>query len=298
VSKYKKPINNLWQTLTNALPGFAITVDQALAKGITNIEIKDPMGSCYKLFMTHELMSTMQNDPVKITSYITSKLFNAYPHLAFTAYPVEKGEITYHESASYAVQPKNKSTTSKLWGNLVISDEMLKQATVGPFASNNQAYYKIAMQNQYYTGTVKQPQGLVDSHAVYLNVGPDLTQFNEGMKAAFNHLSKMADTMGAEFAQAAEVMSKTVKQLTAILEEQQLEKSPGQAITNHPTMATQIKCPKQGCGHNEPLNYIIIHLNDRHKWTREQIADWLDTLDEQPVFYPKVDDGEALAESA
>lgn len=24
---------------------------------------------------------------------------------------------------------------------------------------------------------------------------------------------------------------------------------------------------------------VVMHLNDDHKWTREQIADWLDTLD-------------------
>ncbi len=29
---------------------------------------------------------------------------------------------------------------------------------------------------------------------------------------------------------------------------------------------------------------IIIDLNDNHKWTREQIADWLDSLPEQPVW--------------
>jgi hypothetical protein len=36
---------------------------------------------------------------------------------------------------------------------------------------------------------------------------------------------------------------------------------------------------------------IIIELNDTAKWTREQIADWLDTLDDQPVFYPDIKTG-------
>ena len=35
-----------------------------------------------------------------------------------------------------------------------------------------------------------------------------------------------------------------------------------------------------------PLNEIIMDLNDNCGWTREQIADWLDTLDNQPIFYP------------
>lgn len=29
---------------------------------------------------------------------------------------------------------------------------------------------------------------------------------------------------------------------------------------------------------------VIIHLNDNHRWTREAIADWLDTLPAQPVL--------------
>jgi hypothetical protein len=43
----------------------------------------------------------------------------------------------------------------------------------------------------------------------------------------------------------------------------------------HPTMSGDL-----------PLSSIIMDLNDNVGWTREQIADWLDTLDDQPVFYP------------
>lgn len=35
-----------------------------------------------------------------------------------------------------------------------------------------------------------------------------------------------------------------------------------------------------------PLKNIIMDLNDNCGWTREQIANWLDTLDNQPTFYP------------
>lgn len=40
-------------------------------------------------------------------------------------------------------------------------------------------------------------------------------------------------------------------------------------------------CPGQGCerAKPKPLKENIIHLNDLHHWTRESIADWLDTLD-------------------
>lgn len=33
-----------------------------------------------------------------------------------------------------------------------------------------------------------------------------------------------------------------------------------------------------------PLMHVIIELNDTQKWSREQIADWLDTLPKQPVM--------------
>lgn len=41
-----------------------------------------------------------------------------------------------------------------------------------------------------------------------------------------------------------------------------------------------------GSGELMPLNSIIMDLNDSCGWTREEIADWLDTLDNQPIFYP------------
>jgi hypothetical protein len=39
-----------------------------------------------------------------------------------------------------------------------------------------------------------------------------------------------------------------------------------------------IQCPN--CGdRNKVLWIIAIHLNDRHKWTRESIADWIESLE-------------------
>jgi len=34
------------------------------------------------------------------------------------------------------------------------------------------------------------------------------------------------------------------------------------------------RCP-EGCNKRLPLNTIILHLNDDHHWTREQIVEWL-----------------------
>lgn len=35
------------------------------------------------------------------------------------------------------------------------------------------------------------------------------------------------------------------------------------------------------------LWFVIMHLNDRDQWTREEIADWLDTFDLDLSFSPK-----------
>jgi len=44
-----------------------------------------------------------------------------------------------------------------------------------------------------------------------------------------------------------------------------------------PTLKSPTKCPQ--CKIENILERQIIHLNDTHKWTREAIADWLESLD-------------------
>lgn len=54
------------------------------------------------------------------------------------------------------------------------------------------------------------------------------------------------------------------------------------------------KCPVQNCNgvyldtsgriFRKPIVLLIVHLNDYHRWTREQVADWLETLDIDLAF--------------
>lgn len=44
-----------------------------------------------------------------------------------------------------------------------------------------------------------------------------------------------------------------------------------------PALATEVNCPH--CSTSRSLEALVIHLNDSAKWTRERVADWLDTLD-------------------
>jgi len=53
-----------------------------------------------------------------------------------------------------------------------------------------------------------------------------------------------------------------------------------------PGLKVRIKHPCQG--DNLPIREIIISLNDKHKWSRERIADWLDTLDVDLNFSPQI----------
>jgi len=55
-----------------------------------------------------------------------------------------------------------------------------------------------------------------------------------------------------------------------------------------PALRQRVVCPVEGCeGHLDltfgvryvgTVSIMIPHLNDDHKWTREQIADWADSL--------------------
>lgn len=58
-------------------------------------------------------------------------------------------------------------------------------------------------------------------------------------------------------------------------------------------------CPANGqCGDTiRALPDVIIHLNDGHKWTREAIADWLETLDVDLSFAPPDQQPESAHES-
>ncbi len=40
---------------------------------------------------------------------------------------------------------------------------------------------------------------------------------------------------------------------------------------------------------------MVIHLNDDHRWTREQIADWVATVEPSETPTPDVNDAELVA---
>jgi hypothetical protein len=52
------------------------------------------------------------------------------------------------------------------------------------------------------------------------------------------------------------------------------------AVAQLPALKVDVPCPCE-CDYStsKTIRWSIIHLNDQHKWTREQVADWLETLD-------------------
>lgn len=65
-----------------------------------------------------------------------------------------------------------------------------------------------------------------------------------------------------------------------------------------PSLSNEVACPTpdsdrfnfgEDCASRLSLWYMIQHLNDFHEWSREQIADWLESLDEDITFQIGVD---------
>jgi hypothetical protein len=42
------------------------------------------------------------------------------------------------------------------------------------------------------------------------------------------------------------------------------------------------RCPVEGCKKKLVLSALIVHINDEHRWTREQIATWLESINGKP----------------
>lgn len=51
-----------------------------------------------------------------------------------------------------------------------------------------------------------------------------------------------------------------------------------------PGLSKMRTCPQSQCMKREPIDDLIVHLNDRHFWSRNRIADWVETLEQQGVL--------------
>ena len=83
-------------------------------------------------------------------------------------------------------------------------------------------------------------------------------------------------------------MLRTFKSIPSMFAEESVPE-----LTNElPGIEMLVKHPARNNESKLPLRVVIINLNDRFNWSREEIADWIETLDEVPVFEArKVDNG-------
>lgn len=107
--------------------------------------------------------------------------------------------------------------------------------------------------------------------------------FNNALEATTKHLKKMQSTSHAWGDIEADII-KHINEAKLAYQKQQ-SKYPGfsgsvvqDSLRNVlPCLYEQVKCPK--CGRKDAMSDMIIHLNDQEMWSREQIADWAESLD-------------------
>jgi hypothetical protein len=76
----------------------------------------------------------------------------------------------------------------------------------------------------------------------------------------------------------------TPKQLDTMLNsmpsEDPYEDMLSELFSQYPVLNKIKSCPERLCTtRQEFVRGIVMHLNDKHKWSREQIADWVDSLE-------------------
>src|SRR5689334_22657934 len=59
-------------------------------------------------------------------------------------------------------------------------------------------------------------------------------------------------------------------------------------VDDYPYLLAVVDCPARECKFHAPIkdrNFkemgVLVHLNDAHRWSREQIADWLESEEEK-----------------
>lgn len=142
---------------------------------------------------------------------------------------------------------------------------------------------------------------LVDSEEITLVIGPNITEMIKAFDSMKPALEQLAKTLGDTYRELANAFGPFLEQLH-LIQKQEMEISnttkltPGvKIVLEHPLMHDYVDCPVKSCAVMDRLKHIILHLNDEHKYSREEIANWLDTLDDQPIYYPQiVSDGETL----
>jgi hypothetical protein len=217
--------------------------------------------STFAVTVPYDALNDLKNDPWQIAEYVKAKLMCD-----------EKYMLPLTDTPVY----------------MEISQEMMENI---PWEHIN-IPPNIEYQPDYYYSPIA-PQQLIQTQQIVVNVGPDLTQFTQSFDAMCKAMAQMSAQLSGEFKKVSDALTPCLEEIAKIVSVEQAQKMPAKAVLNHPSLKQPVKCP--GCDKltsPRSLEKVIVDLNDRHKWTREQIADWLDTLDNQPIFYPEVEEAD------
>lgn len=88
-----------------------------------------------------------------------------------------------------------------------------------------------------------------------------------------------------EFPDNAKDIMKTLLGLPAVFEQSNIDVSALASLL--PGYHKMVKHPVEG--YNCTIGAAIMSLNDSCKWSREQIADWIETLDQVPTFTERIE---------
>jgi hypothetical protein len=259
--------------LHDYIPGFAdYEVVYTYPQGFWTVILKTYAGKPYSVSIPNEHMAKGPlADPKQFALYVSAKLYAAKPELA---YEVASKPLGWGDSKANPL--KDLKEYEKL---LKIKSHPINKGLVA------------------FDPPPPNFAPLISSESAVVTLNDNLTQFAQDMVPIFEHMNKAAKTMGDAFAEVAKAMEPLKEALTKTTSIA-TTMAPGIALSQHEDMHKILaNCPDQSCAikdQDQPIYHLIQHLNDHHQWQRERIADWLDTLDEQPVFYPEVEDGETL----
>lgn len=105
---------------------------------------------------------------------------------------------------------------------------------------------------------------------------------HQGLNLDYNSLTFAAVLSSEQMMTYTEMFEQMFEQIFGESEEQRLNREMAKAASQLPGAGQMVMCP--GCLEMRlpirphELHNVIVHLNDRHRWGRNKIADWLDEL--------------------
>jgi hypothetical protein len=113
----------------------------------------------------------------------------------------------------------------------------------------------------------------------------------EAVKALQSEWDELVQQLNAAFGQFAAALLDAFSEIRAAIDD--VSEHPQVKIARlfpglHTTVAhcpghVTIRGERRGCRHapGSTLSYVMVHLNDDHHWTREHIADWLESYSKE-----------------